>query len=73
MGYSVIVKFRDLEDGEHIYNVGDVFPRDGAEISNERFLELASKENKLGIPLIKKDTEEPEKKKGRKKRAESNP
>lgn len=59
--YKVIKKFHDLQDatktksGEvyHEYNVGDVFPRDGVEVSEERLEELAGKENKQGVPLIR--------------------
>ena len=58
--YKVIKKFHDLQDatktksGEvyHEYNVGDVFPRDGAEASEERLAELAGSDNKQGVPLI---------------------
>lgn len=58
--YKVIKKFHDLQDarktksGEvyHEYNVGDVFPRDGVEVSEERLAELAGSDNKQGVPLI---------------------
>lgn len=72
MGYSVIVRFRDLKDGGHIYNIGDAFPRDGSSVSEERISELASKKNKVGVPLIKEDEKKPVRKKGARKRAERN-
>lgn len=58
--YKVIKKFHDLQDatktksGEvyHEYNVGDMFPRDGVEVSEERLAELAGSDNKQGVPLI---------------------
>lgn len=72
MGYSVIVRFKDLQDGGRIYNVGDAFPGNGSSASEERLSELASNRNKIGVPLIKKEAEPemPVKKKGARKRAE---
>lgn len=52
--YEVIVRFKDLQDGDHIYEAGDKFPRDGVKPSRKRIAELSGKENKRGIPLIKK-------------------
>lgn len=58
--YKVIKRFHDLQDARktksgtayHEYNVGDVFPRDGMEVSEERIQELAGSDNKQGVPLI---------------------
>lgn len=58
--YKVIKQFHDLQDARktksgtvyHKYNVGDVFPHDGMEASEERFQELAGSDNKQGVPLI---------------------
>lgn len=50
--YRVIKSFRDLQDNLHIYAVGDVFPREGANVLPSRYRELASTENKQGTPLI---------------------
>ena len=50
--YKVIEYFVDLHDKNHPYHVGDVFPRDGIKVTQERLAELASAENKRGIPLI---------------------
>lgn len=52
MKYRVIKKFTDLQDGNHVYNVGDVYPREGYTPSEERIAELASDKNKQGTPLI---------------------
>lgn len=52
--YKVIRLFADLQDKNHIYNVGDVFPRVGVNVSEERFAELASSNNKRGVPLIER-------------------
>lgn len=51
--YKVIKFFVDLEDNNFPYNVGDVFPRNGKEVSENRLKELAGKDNKQGQPLIK--------------------
>ena len=53
MKYKVIEFFADLQDNNHEYNVGDSFPRVGVEVSEERCAELAGRQNKRGIPLIK--------------------
>lgn len=50
--YKVIKYFTDLHDGDHPYNVGDIFPREGIQITEERFQELAGSDNKQGTPLI---------------------
>ena len=51
--YKVIVKFADLEDKKHIYQIGDVYPREGYEPTEERIAFLASDQNKLKTPVIK--------------------
>lgn len=51
MEYKVIKQFQDLQDNDHIYNVGDLYPRQG-EVNTERAEELANSENKIGVPLI---------------------
>lgn len=50
--YKVIKFFTDLHDADHPYNVGDEFPREGIEVTQERIDELASDRNKQGVPLI---------------------
>ena len=52
MSYKVIHRFTDLQDFNHLYNVGDVFPRIGMKVSQSRIDELASSKNKLNTPLI---------------------
>lgn len=49
--YKVIKKFRDIEDNNRLYNVGDEFPT--ADKSKERVAFLKSDKNKLGEPVIK--------------------
>lgn len=57
--YKVICRFADLQDGNHIYEVGDIFPHDGKEVTEDRIMELASDKNKIGVPLIKAVIERP--------------
>lgn len=52
--YKVIKLFADLHDNDHVYQPGDVFPREGIMVSEERFAELAGYKNKQGVPLIEK-------------------
>lgn len=52
MGYKVIHAFTDSQDFRHIYSVGDVFPRSGIKVTEERIKELASAKNKQKKALI---------------------
>ena len=52
MSYKVIHRFTDLQDFNHLYNVGDLFPRIGMNVSQSRIDELAGSKNKLRTPLI---------------------
>lgn len=58
--YEVIEFFTDLQDFNHPYSVGDIFPRSGMNVSEERLAELSGENNKRGIQLIKKISEEKE-------------
>lgn len=49
--YKVIHQFRDLQDNDHVYKVGDKYPRKGR-ATKARLEELSSDENKIGVPLI---------------------
>lgn len=57
MSYIVTTYFIDLQDGEHPYNVGDAFPREGRTVSEERIKELSGFNNKRKKPLIERVTE----------------
>lgn len=57
--YEVIHYFTDLQDNEHPYNVGDIFPRDGLKVSEERLRELSGNNNRQRKPLIKFVEDEP--------------
>lgn len=52
--YRVIKYFTDLQDNNHAYNVGDVFPHDGMEVTEKRLIELSTNANRRGRPLIEK-------------------
>lgn len=52
--YKVIIQFADLQDGGHLYNVGDAFPRQGLKVSETRLAELSGEKNLRHIALIEK-------------------
>lgn len=67
MIYKVIKYFTDAHDNSHPYSVGDIFPRAGVKVTEERIAILAGYDNRHGVPLIvpvkvqkaKKKAEEP--------------
>lgn len=69
MNYIVISFFTDLHDNDHPYNVGDIFPRSGVEVTEQRIAELAGSNNKQHKPLIKCVEEAPKKTAKRAKKA----
>ncbi len=58
MTYKVINYFTDLQDGNYEYNVGDVYPRSGKQVSKERLTELSNTSNRQGKPLIERVDEQ---------------
>lgn len=84
--YVAISYFKDMKDNMHSYNPGDIFPREGLSVSEERIEELSTDKNRKGKPVIelvkeKKVYKKPElipeeevvpkpKKKGKKKNAD---
>ena len=66
--YKVIERFMDLQNDNYIYEVGDTYPREGADPTLERIRELESNSNKIGKPLIEEIAEKP--KRTRKKKDE---
>lgn len=56
--YRVVKFFTDLQDGDHPYHVGDSFPREGVEVTEERIRELSGRYNRQGVPLIEYEDEE---------------
>lgn len=65
--YKTVKAFRDLKTNL-VYAVGDTFPHNGVDVDAERIAELASGNNRLGIPLIEEIAEKP--KRTRKKKDE---
>ena len=64
--YKVIKYFVDLQDNNHKYDVGDIYPRKGLNVLQSRINELASNKNKQKTPLIEEipeKVEEPKKEK----------
>jgi hypothetical protein len=59
MKYKVLRFFNDLQDENYYYETGSTYPRDGLTPSQERIDELASADNKQGIPLIEPIVEQP--------------
>ncbi len=59
--YKVKHFFTDLQDNRYPYNEGDIFPREGVTVTEDRLNELSSSNNKLGKPLIEKVEETPKK------------
>ena len=55
--YKVIKYFVDLQDSNHEYNAGDVYPREGYTPTAERIAELAGSYNLQKQPLIEKVAE----------------
>ena len=51
--FIVINAFLDLQDAEYLYDVGDAYPREGLEPSEERIKELLGSDNLQGQPMIK--------------------
>ena len=50
--YKAVSRFTDLQDGNHAYNEGETYPRDGYKASPERIAELSGFNNNAGRPLI---------------------
>ena len=78
--YKAKEHFTDLQDNNHSYNVGDIYPRSGYDVSEGRIEELSSSDNLRGRPVIERIPDEvteetveekPRKKKGRGKNANS--
>lgn len=61
--YKVLAYFTDLQDNNYPYNEGDIFPRDGLSVSENRLQELSSTRNRRKIKLIElvEDKQEPPK------------
>ena len=58
--YRVIKYFTDLQDNDHEYNVGDIYPHNKKKVSASRIKELSTDKNRQGVPLIEKVEESTE-------------
>ena len=47
-----------MQDEDHEYNVGDIYPHNKKKVSASRIKELSTDKNRQGVPLIEK-VEEP--------------
>lgn len=56
--YKVIKFFRDLQDNNHAYHVGDTYPHGGMAASKKRIQELATDANRRHEPLIEEVKED---------------
>lgn len=73
--FRVLSDFADLQDSNHVYRIGDVYPHDGYTPTEERVEELSTDKNRLHIPLIKiveepKAEEQTKQEKPKRKRAQ---
>lgn len=59
--YKVIKHFVDLQDSNHKYDIGDIYPRKGLNVLPSRIKELATNKNLQKTPLIEEITEVEEK------------
>ena len=57
--YVVIENFADLQDDGYRYKKGDIYPREGKEVSEARSRVLLSDVNRQRKPLIKEVIEKP--------------
>lgn len=52
MKYRAVIDFVDMQDNNHVYKIGDEYPRLGMEVSNARIDELIGSNNKLKRSVI---------------------
>ena len=64
MAWRVVVPFFDLQDGDYAYFVGDVFPRKGKTVSDERLAYLSGTKTRHKRPVIEKVPARKKKKEG---------
>jgi len=62
MAYKVTQAIRDLKDNQHYYRAGDIFPREGFKVDDERVAELvkggyivADVDEEADLTKLKKD------------------
>lgn len=52
--YKVEVQFLDGQDDNHLYKIGDIYPRVGINPTNERIEELSTDNNRRNVVAISK-------------------
>ena len=60
MAYRVVRYFEDLQDNNFAYHAGEIFPREGKDVSVDRINELATDRTKQNTILIVKEDDEVE-------------
>ena len=50
--YKTLVYFTDMQDNDYPYDEGDIFPRQGLSVSENRLKELSTTANRRRIQLI---------------------
>ncbi|WP_433943468.1 termination factor Rho [Paenibacillus sp. SN-8-1] len=50
--YKVVSRFKETNHDGHVYEVGDLYPKDGAKATKARLEELSSTKNKIGKVFI---------------------
>lgn len=58
MTFLVIAPFVDLEDGHYMYHKGDIYPREGLNVSEERIMQLLSTQNKAHKSFLERVAEQ---------------
>jgi len=53
MAFTVLISFSDVQDNQHVYGVGDEYPRPGYVASPERIKTLTGSSNTFGRPIIR--------------------
>lgn len=64
--FKVVHGFKDLKDNDHIYKIGDIYPRKEIkleDVAKKRIKELSGTNNKIGKVLIEEIKEEVEEEK----------
>ena len=54
--YVAAVDFIDLEDNEYLDRAGETYPRPGLKPKKKRIESLSTNANKMGYPLIEKQS-----------------
>lgn len=57
--YKVIRKFKETKHDGHIYDIGDVYPKEGAKATKARLDELSTTKNKYKKVYIEEVNEKP--------------